>query len=202
MNKVLGFSIYPHLSTIKKDKEYIDLAVKYNFKRLFTCLLSVGADNQEAFNNFKEIIKYARSKNLEVFFDIDTSIFREYNISSADLFWFKELQATGIRLDSGFEGLEVANQSFNKYDLLVELNISNDTYYLENILSYMPNKHNLIACHNFYPQRYTGLSYDNFISCSKRYKKFGLRTATFVTSQTAKIGPWDINDRLCTLEHH
>ncbi|MCV5296558.1 MupG family TIM beta-alpha barrel fold protein, partial [Escherichia coli] len=37
---------------------------------------------------------------------------------------------------------------------------------------------------------------------SERFKKYGIRTAAFITSHAGDIGPWDINDGLCTLEQH
>ncbi len=90
----------------------------------------------------------------------------------------------------------------NPYGLKIELNVSNDIAYLENILSHQANKSALIGCHNFYPQKFTGLPYDYFIRCSERFKKHGIRSAAFITSNAANIGPWDINDGLCTLEEH
>ena len=58
----------------------------------------------------------------------------------------------------------------NPYGLKIELNVSNDIAYLENILSHQANKPALIGCHNFYPQKFTGLPYDYFIRCSERFK--------------------------------
>ena len=43
----LGISIYPEHSTLERDMEYISLAAKYNFKRIFTCLLSVEGKTKE-----------------------------------------------------------------------------------------------------------------------------------------------------------
>ncbi|EPF07610.1 DUF871 domain-containing protein [Bacillus toyonensis] len=48
----------------------------------------------------------------------------------------------------------------------------------------------------------TNNPYDYFIRCSERFKKHGIRSAAFITSNAANIGPWDINDGLCTLEEH
>lgn len=42
----------------------------------------------------------------------------------------------------------------------------NNVAYLENILSYQANEPFLYGCHNFYPQRGTGLPYDFFVACS------------------------------------
>ncbi|MBY6988553.1 DUF871 family protein, partial [Clostridium botulinum] len=38
--KKLGISVYPSNSDSEEIKEYIELAAKYGFKRIFTCLIS------------------------------------------------------------------------------------------------------------------------------------------------------------------
>ncbi|HBG12365.1 MAG TPA: DUF871 domain-containing protein, partial [Clostridium sp.] len=56
----LGISLYPEHSTPERDKEYIRLAGKYGFQRIFTCLLSVGnKDKSEIINEFKDMIDTA-----------------------------------------------------------------------------------------------------------------------------------------------
>lgn len=62
----------------------------------------------------------------------------------------------------GFSGQEEAFMSLDTSNLKIELNMSNGTKYADNILSYQPNKENIIGCHNFYPRRYTGLSRQHF----------------------------------------
>lgn len=79
-------------------------------------------------------------------------------ISYDDLSFFAELGADGIRLDQGFDGNKEAQLTFNPFGLAIELNMSNDVNYLENILSYQANEPFLYGCHNFYPQRGTGLT--------------------------------------------
>ena len=46
----LGISLYPEHSTQEKDFAYMELAAKYGFSRIFTCLLSVekGAEEESA----------------------------------------------------------------------------------------------------------------------------------------------------------
>lgn len=200
MTRRLGISIYPQHSTPEKDKKYIDLAKKYGFKRLFTCLLSVNSEAD--LHNFQELTSYAADKGLDVFFDVAPSVFDQFNIDASKLEWFQGFKAAGIRLDQGFEGVQAADLTLNPYGLSIELNMSNESFYLENALSYGVNKNQIQGCHNFYPQKYTGLSYNHFITCSRRFKKENLRTAAFVSSQTASLGPWEINDGLCTLEAH
>ena len=202
MKRKLGISIYPEKSTVEKDKEYIEKAHKYGFSKIFTCLLSVDKPIDIIKKEFIEIIDFADRLEMEVILDISPAVFNKLNISYNDLSFFKELGAAGIRLDLGFDGLKEAQLTYDKTDLKIELNMSNDIDYLNNILSYSPNKDNLIGSHNFYPQKYTGLEYEYFLRCSRRFKEKGIRTSAFISSQAASFGPWSINDGLCTLEMH
>lgn len=43
----LGISIYPEYSTEEQDIAYIRKAGKLGYRRIFTCLLSVGEKNRE-----------------------------------------------------------------------------------------------------------------------------------------------------------
>ncbi|WP_430510566.1 DUF871 domain-containing protein [Gottfriedia solisilvae] len=200
--KKLGVSIYPEHSTVEKDKAYIKLAHKYGFKRIFTCLLSVDGDQDQIMKEFKEIIDYANSLEMEVMVDIAPRVFGKLGISYNDLSFFAELGAYGIRLDLGFTGNEESIMTYNPYGLKIEINMSNATKYLENILAYKPNQSNLIGSHNFYPHRYAGLSYQHFVKCSEEFKKHGIRTAAFINSQAATYGPWPVSEGLCSLEMH
>lgn len=202
MEKKLGISIYPHRSDPEKDKQYIELASKYGFSRIFTCLLSVDGNQEEILHNFKDTIHFAKSKNMEVICDISPRVMNELNISYNNLSFFADLGVDGIRLDLGFTGREEAEMTYNPQNLLIEINMSNATKYLDNIMSYQPNRNKLIGCHNFYPHRYSGLSYDFFIECSEKFKSYGLRTAAFVSSNAATFGPWPMMEGLPTLEMH
>lgn len=202
MKRRLGISLYPEHSIMEEDKRYIDLAYKYGFERIFMCMLSVDKPKEVIKKSFTEIINYATEKGFEVILDIAPNIFDNLGISYDDLSFFAELGASGIRLDLGFDGAKEALLSFNKYGLKIEINMSNDVAYIDNIITYRPNKPFIYGCHNFYPQRGTGLPYDFFVKCSERFKKYGLRTAAFINSKEGTIGPWNINDGLCTLEEH
>lgn len=198
----LGISIYPEKATIEENIAYLKLAHKYGFTRIFTCLLSVDGDKEKIVNDFKEIINEANKLGMEVIADVSPRVFGELGISYKDLSFFNDLNAYGIRLDMGFSGLEESIMTFNPYGLKIEINMSNGTRYLENIMSHKPNTENLLGCHNFYPHRYSGLSYEHFIKCSKQFKEYGIRTAAFVSSNNASFGPWPVNEGLCTVEIH
>ncbi len=197
-----GISLYPGHSTPEMDIEYIDLAHRYGVKRIFTCLLSVGVDKENILKAFKKTISYGKEKGMEVIADVSPEIFRELGISYTDLSFFNDMGVYGIRLDMGYSGLEEAMMTYNPYNLKIEVNMSNANRYIENLLSYRPNKENLLGCHNFYPHRYSGLSYDHFIKVSQEFKKGGIRTAAFVSSREATFGPWPVMEGLPTLELH
>lgn len=198
----LGISIYPEHSTVEKDKAYITLAHKYGFKKVFTCLLSVNGDQEEIMRGFKETIAHANELNMEVMVDIAPRVFGALGISYQELGFFAELGAYGIRLDMGFTGNEEAIMTHNPYGLKIEINMSNATNYLDNIMAYQPNKENLVGSHNFYPHRYAGLSYAHFVTCCELFKKHQVRTSAFVNSHEATFGPWPVTEGLCTLEMH
>ncbi len=153
-------------------------------------------------SRFKDIIQFANTKGMEVVGDVEPEVFKRLKTSYSDLSIFKDIGFYGIRLDLGFSGVEESIMSFNKYGIKVELNMSNGTKYIDNILTYKPNLENILGCHNFYPHRYTGLSYKHFLKCSKQFKDLGIRTAAFVNSKEAKYGPWPVSEGLSTLEMH
>jgi hypothetical protein len=202
MKRQLGISVYPDHSDIQADKEYIALAGKYGFSRIFMSMLEVTEGKEVVAKKFKELIFYAKKLGFETILDVAPNIFEELGISYDDMTFFHELGADGIRLDLGFDGNKEAMLTYNPFGLAVELNMSNDVAYLDNILTYQANTPYLYGCHNFYPQEGTALPYDFFEKCSQRFKNHGIRTAAFITSQVGEIGPWDINDGLPTLEIH
>ncbi len=199
---MLGISVYPEKAKKQEIIDYINLSAKYGFKRVFTCLLSAEGSREEIKKDFHEIITTATKKGMEVVLDIAPSIFTKLNISYDDLSFFKELGATGIRLDEGFDGLKESQMTFNSLNLDIEINMSSGTKYVDNIISFAPDKNKLIGCHNFYPMEYSGLSLETFSYTSKQFRDLRIRSAAFVSSNSAKHGPWPVMDGLCTLEMH
>lgn len=202
MKRALGVSVYPDHSEIEKDKAYLKKASECGFSRIFMSMLEVTQGKEVVKEKFKSLISYAKSLGYETILDVAPTIFDELQISYDDLTFFYEMGADGIRLDVGFDGNKEARLTFNPFDLAIELNMSNDVAYLDTILTYEANVPFLYGCHNFYPQEGTALPYDFFERCSVRFKKHGIRTAAFINSQSGKIGPWDVNDGLPTLEMH
>lgn len=199
----LGISVYPSQASLNEILAYIELAGKYGYERIFTCLISEEDKAIERIvEEFKQITAKAKQCGMEVIGDVEPAVFQKFDVSYQNLKFFHDLGLSGIRFDLGFSGMEEAMMSFNPYGLKIELNSSQGTKTVDNIFSFAPNKENILGCHNFYPHAYTGLSYDHFIKCSEQYKELNIRMAAFVNAPSAEHGPWPVTEGLCTLEEH
>lgn len=199
--KELGISIYPDQSDFQTDKAYLDLAKKYGYQRVFTSLLQlVGKNGEDILGLFKQDINYANQLGFKTVVDINPVLFKELHISYRDLSFFNQLGVWGLRLDEGFTGKEEAFMTHNPYHLKIEINMSHGGNYLDSIMAYDPDINNLIGCHNFYPQKYTGLGEETFNDYSKKYRHYGLHTAAFISAPSAQLGPWPVHEGLPTLE--
>lgn len=200
--KQLGISLYPEQSTFEQDKKYMDLSHKYGYTRIFTSLLQLkSADGEDLLAKLKKDIEYANKLGFTTVVDINPGLFKELNIKYNNLAFFHDLGVWGLRLDEGFSGMEEAAMTHNPYGLKIELNMSRGTNYLDSIMSYDPEPDNLVGCHNFYPQEYTGLSEDIFMDYSFKYREYGLHTAAFISSKNAQFGPWPVHEGLPTMEN-
>ncbi len=199
----LGISIYPEKSNLEELYRYMERAAQAGCKRIFSCLLSVDDTPENIEKKFSEINAYAHELGFEVILDVSPRVFEELGVSYKDLGFFSRVGADGIRLDQGFDGNQESLMTFNEYGLKIELNMSNDTHYLDTIMNYKPDTSKLIGCHNFYPHNYSALDLEYFNTCTERFNRYGLNTAAFICSQNAStFGPWPTEEGLPTLEMH
>ena len=198
----LGISIYPQHSSLEEMQRYIQLAHDNGFDRIFTCLMSLK--NEQEQQKLQSINLFAKELGFDISADIAPSVFQDLGLTYKDIAYLKEnYHLAALRLDLGFSGQEEAFMSLNECDVKVELNISNGTKYVDNIMSYQPNQNNIIGCHNFYPRKYTGLSRQHFLNTSQVFKDNHLRTAAMISSEHALFGPWEQTlHGLPTLEEH
>lgn len=198
----LGISIYSQHGTLNDIKDYIKLAHANGFDRIFTCLMSLKNDEER--EKLQQLNQFAHTLGFEIYADVAPAVLEELGISFREISQLKEsYHLDGLRLDMGFSGQEEAFMSLDGSNMKIELNISNGTKYVENVLSYKPNLENIVGCHNFYPRMYTGLSRSHFMNSSMLFKKNHIRTAAMISSQAAKFGPWEETPYgLPTLEEH
>lgn len=198
----LGISVYPEHASKEKCYEYMRLAGKYGFKRVFTCLLSVKESKEEIISTFSEFCKVAHESGLTVSVDTNPEIFKKLDATPLDLSVFAQMGVDIIRLDGHFGEFEDTEITKNPYNIMIEYN-SSCTMGLDLMIESGANKNNMCICNNFYPQRNTGMGLARYKELSSRYQPLGLNSATFVTSQEDNThGPWEVYDGLPTLEIH
>lgn len=202
----IGISIYPLNSTIEENRKYIKKAVELGYSRVFTSMLELDSEKEKALaqvEKYRELLSLARDLGMKVFIDINPEVLKIIDINPMDLKFFKDLGATGLRLDGMFNGFYESMITFNKFDLDIEINGSFNSGYVNNILDIGCKRGKLVTCHNFYPEKHTGLGLEYFKACHSRHKSLGLHTAAFVNATNGgNLGPWEANDGLCTLEKH
>lgn len=198
----LGISLYPEHSTKEQDWAYMELAAKYGFSRIFTCLLSVTETREEIIENFGEFMRKAHSFGYEVAVDTNQQVFERLGAKPNDIKVFADMGVDIIRLDMDFGLGGNVQITQNPYNIAIEFNGSSDND-IERLIKHGANKHNMVICHNFYPQRFSGLGWETFTKFNENWKKTGLRTAAFVSSNnTDTFGPWPVKAGLPTCEIH
>ncbi|MDO4467794.1 MAG: MupG family TIM beta-alpha barrel fold protein [Bacillota bacterium] len=196
----LGISIYPEHSTFEKDAAYMELAAKYGFKRIFTCLLSVTKSKEEIVEEFTRFVGKAHELGFIVSADTNPEVFAHLGATPEDLSIFHEIGIDIIRLDGHFDDRLDVIITRNPYGIKIEFNGSSDAN-VDGLIAHGADKNNLCICHNFYPETYTGLSLECFNRFNKKWMELGLHTAAFINSQQENTyGPWPVFDGLCTLE--
>lgn len=200
--KRLGISVYPERESKEDCYEYIRLAGKYGFKRLFTCLLSVRESKEKIICDFTELCRTAHENGLIVSVDTNPDVFKKLGASPFNLSIFAQMGVDIIRLDGHFGEYEDMEITRNPYHIMIEYNAS-CTLGLDLMIEKGANRNNMCICSNFYPQRNTGMGLKRFKELNLRYQKLGLTNAAFVTSREKNThGPWEVYDGLPTLEIH
>lgn len=204
----LGISIYPEKDSFEDLKEYVDMARKYGFSRIFTCLLSAQGGPEEIMKTYGPILRYANELGYEIAVDVNPEVLKNIigeikNNVIPDLKFFKNLGVSIVRFDGGFDGSIEANLTHNTDDILIEVNMMGEGNNIDSIMQFRPNQYQLIACHNFYPKKNSGESLDLFRRSTNKFRINGIRTAAFVYSENEVAeGPWPVTEGLCTLEMH
>lgn len=198
----LGISIYPEHSTKEKDFAYMELAAKYGFNRIFTCLLSVNEPKAIIMEKFSEFMNKAHALGFTVAVDTNPEVFKHLGATPLDIKPFADMAVDIIRLDGPFSDRDNIAITHNTYGIQIEFNGSSNMA-LDLLMERGANKHNMIVCHNFYPQKYTGLGWKKFIEFTDKYKNLGLSVSAFVSSNNKNtFGPWPVYEGLPTCEMH
>lgn len=196
----LGISLYPEHSCPERDYAYMELAAKYGFTRIFTCLLSVEHDAETTIKEFGAFVDRAHELGFQVAVDTNEDVFERLGATPFDLTPFKRMGVDIIRLDAHFGDQGDIMITRNREGIAIEFNASSNIP-LDLLIERGADARNMVVCHNFYPEPYSGLSEESFEFFSGKYKALGLHTAAFVSSQQDRtFGPWPVFAGLPTCE--
>ena len=122
----LGISVYPEKSTQKEVYDYLELAAKYGFSRIFTCLLSVNDPKEKIMKDFGEFMDKAHSLGYVVAVDTNPEVFKHLGATYSDLKPFHDMGVDIIRLDGSFGTTGDIQVTRNPYNIQIEFNGSMD----------------------------------------------------------------------------
>lgn len=203
MNR-LGISVYPDLRPLEEIKDYLKLAANYGCTRVFSSMFNVEGTNEEVLSYFKDLIDAAHEFGIEVSLDVNPECLERLGASPNDLSVFKDINVDVLRMDISF-GLEKDLQLVqNPYGILIEFNASIiPVESLKEMIDQGGDPNNILVCHNFYPQRYTGMKWSKFKEVSKALKALGVRVGAFISSNAKDThGVWGAEKGLCSVERH
>ena len=189
-----GISVYPDKSPMEEVYTYMEKAAKLGYSRIFTCFLSIPEDKREEYLvEFKGFMTKAHELGFEVAADTNPEVFKIIGATP-------DLGLDIIRMDGNFGTQGDIQLTRNPYGIKIEFNASMDMG-VELLINRGGNKDQMVMCHNFFPERYTGLDFDLFMEYNRYWKELNLHTAAFVSSNNENtIGPWQVFCGLPTVE--
>ncbi|TGE39630.1 DUF871 domain-containing protein [Desulfosporosinus fructosivorans] len=196
-----GISAYVGMGyTIEANREYLKLANRAGFTRLFTSLHIPEANAETLLEEFQSLVVEAVKLGYQITADISPMAFKLLQASLDHLEPLRRLGIQALRLDFGFTPLEIARMS-RESGLAIEINASTvNEELLKAIMDAGADPAKLQACHNYYPRPETGLSYDVFAERSEIFRKYKIPVLAFIPSRQNPRGP--IFAGLPTLEQH
>lgn len=200
----LGVSVYPDLRPIEEIKEYLKLAASYGCKRVFSSMFSVEGTKEEVLAYFKELIEAAHEVNMEVSLDVNPDCLNKMGASYEDISVFADIQVDILRMDLSFGEEKDIVLVKNPYGIKIEFNASMlDREKIIRMVEKGVDKERLLACHNFYPQRYTEMKWEKFKRINEDLHNAGIRVGAFISSHAPNThGVWGALVGLPTVEKH
>ena len=198
----LGISVYPDLADINEIKTYMKLASSCGADRVFSSMFSVEGTKEEVLDYFRDFITAAHDCGMKVSLDVNPPFLAKLGASFDDISLFHEIGCDILRMDLSYGMEKDLVLCRNPYHIQIQLNASSG---IEAELRYL--KENgvtddiLLLGHNFYPQRYTGLRWDQFLAVNRSLKKYGYPIDAFIASHAENThGVWDAKDGLPSVE--
>jgi len=170
----LGLDDYP----LEENLKYLDCLKEHNIDIVFISAHMMEA--KESFDyEFTKILEKAKATNMKIIVDVNGNKFKEMEAKG---------QTEGVfafRLDYGFTNEEILEMT--KKNFKIELNASTVSKRLIDLLNYLKENDadmsKIRISHNFYPKRYTGLSFEDVKKKNDLFHSYGLNVTVYIPSQ-------------------
>ncbi|WP_053362834.1 MupG family TIM beta-alpha barrel fold protein [Bacillus sp. FJAT-27251] len=189
---MIGISFY--LNDPKAEGRIAE-AANSGVKRAFTSL-HIPEEAGDLAVRAKRLLHLAKENGIEVYADV--SYKTPVHLGVESLFDLKNLGVSGLRLDDFFEQEEILSLA-QEFKLAVNASILFEKD-IQSLLDSGLKSDQLLAWHNFYPRRETGLGEDFFRRQNELYAKFKIPVCAYVPGAGEKRGP--LFEGLPTLEKH
>lgn len=194
----LGISVFVGMEqSTQQNIEYMKLARKLGYEKLFTSLHIPEANYQLFVSECKKVLAAATDLGFDVTADVSPRFWSMLGIAPCDL---HSLGIAALRVDYGFEAVEILKLA-DVSRCCIELNASvMEECELVELLSTGIDPAILRAGHNYYPRPETGLSFAYCMRRSEIFKSRSIPVSLFIPSMQCPRGP--IFRGLPTLERH
>ena len=197
----LGVSVYPDLQSISEIEEYLALASANGFTRVFSSMWSVEGTKNEILVYFEHFVQIAHRNNMEVDLDVNPDLFEKLGADYDDISVFANLGVDILRMDVPYSMDKNKILINNPFHIKIEFNASISSELFNDQLNELASGKDLLVCHNFYPQPYTGMKWEKYLNINQNLKKAGMKVGVFVSSQNKNtVGVWDAKYGLPTIE--
>ncbi|MEE3488051.1 MAG: MupG family TIM beta-alpha barrel fold protein [Bulleidia sp.] len=196
-----GISVYPDQRPLEEIKAYIKLAGRYGVKYVFSSMFSVEGETQDVLDLFHALDDCTHEAGMKTILDVNHAFLKKVNASPEDLSVFSSIGADCLRMDIPYGNEQDKVLCQNPQGIQISFNASFGLDHIENLVRSGVDPKDILMCHNFYPQRYTGMKWKTFLETNRRLKKDGFPVCAFASSHNEPThGVWDAKDGLCTVE--
>src|SRR4051794_28661875 len=176
-------------------EQRIAFAGRMGVKRAFTSL-HIPEESGDLAVRAKMLLQAAMEVGIEVYADVSARTPAHLGLES--LLELKSLGVIGLRLDDFFEHETILNLAKDfKLALNASILFEDD---VRTLLEGGLEVGQLLAWHNFYPRRETGLAYSFFQSQNELFERYRIPISAYIPGDGEKRGP--LFEGLPTLEDH
>ena len=185
MSNQVGISIYLQNGS-HENKKIIEKAIAHKMQYIFSSL-NIPEENGENFvTDVKELISLGQQYQINIIFDVNQQTLEKFNLNTYPE--LKQIGITHLRLDYGFETEEIVALS-KEFHLVLNASTLTESFVLD-LLEKGLCSEDIIACHNYYPKCYSGLSYQGVKEMNDLLHQYHFKTMGFVAGDLKKRGPF------------